>query len=188
MILPVVAFGDPVLRKVAEDIDQNYPGIQDLIANMFDTMDEADGVGLAAPQVGLPIRLFVIDMEIVDEEKFKGVRKAFINAHIVDESEEMCDIEEGCLSIPKVRAQVRRPEKIKVKYLDEHFVAHEEWFDDFTARVIQHEYDHIEGILFIDHLSALKRNLFKKKLDNISTGNVQVTYKMKFPKAISRRL
>ena len=188
MILPVVAFGDPVLRKVAEDITPDYPQLKELVANLFETMDVADGVGLAAPQIGLPIRLFVVDLEIVDEVKYKGYRKAFINAHIINESEETSLVEEGCLSIPKIRAQVARPEKIQMRYFDENFVEHTEWFDDFLARVIQHEYDHIEGILFVDHLSPFKKNLLKKKLDLISTGNINVSYKMKFPKNISRRL
>lgn len=188
MILPIVAYGDPVLRKMGEHIPQDYPNLQELIANMFETMDSAHGVGLAAPQIGLPIRLFVIDAEPFDEEQYKGYRKVFINAEIIDESEDETEFNEGCLSIPKVRENVWRPEKILMRYRDENWVEHEEWFEDLPARIIQHEYDHIEGILFVDHLSGFKRGLLTKKLGDITKGNVRVDYRMKFPKSFSKRL
>lgn len=183
MILPIRAFGDPVLRKVCVDIDNTYPELDTLIQNMYETMDESSGVGLAAPQIGLPIRLFVIDSTgMYDKNNKGGVRKVFINAKIMAETEKPWSFEEGCLSIPHIRENVERKGKIKIQYLDENFVAHEDVFDDMTARVIQHEYDHIEGILFIDYISSLKRRLIKGKLNDISKGNISVDYRMKFPK------
>lgn len=182
MILPIRAYGDPVLRKKCTEIDKDYPGFQELIDNMFATMKSAKGVGLAAPQIGRPIRLFIIDSTHMFDKPEKGIKKIFINAQIIDEFDEPWPYEEGCLSIPNIREDVTRPESIKIKYLDENFVEHIEKYDDMTARVIQHEYDHIEGILFIDKISAFKRQLIKSKLNNISKGNVDVDYKMKFPK------
>ncbi|RNL85984.1 peptide deformylase [Sinomicrobium pectinilyticum] len=192
MILPIVAYGDPVLRKETRDIDENYPELGTLIDNMFETMYNAYGVGLAAPQIGLPVRLFVIDAspfaedeELEDEEReqLKGFKKVFINARILEETGEEWAFNEGCLSIPNIREDVSREEKIKIEYFDENFVKHTDEYDGLVARVIQHEYDHIEGILFTDKLSALKKRLLKGKLANISKGKVSVDYKMRFPEA-----
>ncbi|SFW72826.1 peptide deformylase [Sinomicrobium oceani] len=192
MILPIVAYGDPVLRKEAKDIDEKYPELQELIASMFETMYNAYGVGLAAPQVGLPVRLFVIDAspfaedEDIDEEErrvLENFRKVFINARILEETGEEWAFNEGCLSIPNIREDVYREEKITIEYFDENFVKHTEEYDGLIARVIQHEYDHIDGILFTDKLSALKKRLLKGKLANISKGKVKVDYKMRFPDA-----
>lgn len=192
MILPIVAYGDPVLKKEGEEIDQDYPGLKDLISNMFETMYHAQGVGLAAPQIGKSIRLFVVDgapfaerEEDEDEDPMavgmENFKKVFINPIIEDESGEEWGFNEGCLSIPKIREEVFRREKIKVSYYDENWVFMEEEFEGYAARIIQHEYDHIEGILFTDHLSSLKRKLLTKKLQNISKGEVEVDYRMKFP-------
>lgn len=184
MILPIVAYGDPVLKKVGEDITKDYPGIQQLIDDMIDTMDHASGVGLAAPQIGLPIRLFVINSTYMFEEgeEDKGVEEVFINAEIIEESGTEWAFEEGCLSIPHIRADVYRLDTIKIKYLDRDFKEHTKTFDGLTARVIQHEYDHIEGILFVDHLKPLKRKLLNKKLNKISEGKISIGYRMKYPK------
>lgn len=192
MILPIVAYGDPVLKKVGIEIDKDYPGLTDLLENMWETMYAASGVGLAAPQVGKSIRLFIVDASPFadneeDEEldpKAKGLenfKKVFINPIIEEETGENWAFQEGCLSIPKIREDVYRKEKITITYYDENFDFHEETYDGYAARVIQHEYDHIEGILFTDHLSPLKRKLLTKKLGNISKGEVEVDYRMKFP-------
>lgn len=180
MILPIRAYGDPVLRKICQSITSDFPGLNQLIENMFETMYESNGVGLAAPQVGHDIRLFIIDTNAFSDKKIKGVKKIFINAVIIEESGVEWDFEEGCLSIPKIRENVKRPPKLIIKYQDENFIWNEESFDDKAARVIQHEFDHIEGVLFIDHLSPLKKQLIKGKLINISKGKVDVDYKMKF--------
>jgi len=190
MILPIRAFGDAVLRKKCQEITKNYPDLQDLIANMFETMNNANGIGLAAPQVGLDIRLFVVDVAPLAEdedykdiaEELKNFKKVFINAKILEESGEEWKFNEGCLSIPDVREDVKRKETILIEYFDENFVQHTETFSDIRARVIQHEYDHIEGILFTDHLSPLKKKLVKGKLNKISHGEVSINYKMRFPK------
>lgn len=187
MIYPIVAFGDPVLRRRGEDIDADYPALQELIESMFKTMHNAHGVGLAAPQVGKSIRLFVVDTsgfvssDEEDPEELKDFKKVFINPSIEEESEEGFLFNEGCLSIPEVRGDVDRPETITMRYYDESFEEQEETFSGTKGRVIQHEYDHIEGILFTDHLSPLRKSMLKKKLKNISTGKVQVNYPMKFP-------
>jgi peptide deformylase len=183
MILPIVAFGDPVLREVAVDITKDYEGFDAFLQNMWDTMYEADGVGLAAPQVGKAIRLFVVDASTFADEapSLADFKKVFINAEIIEEFDEEWAFNEGCLSIPGVREDVTRLSKIRIKYVDEHFKAHEEEFDGMAARIIQHEYDHIEGVLFTDHLGALRKRMVKKKLEDISKGNVKVAYKMKFP-------
>jgi peptide deformylase len=195
MILPIVAYGDPVLKKESEILTKEYPDLELLIANMFETMYAASGVGLAAPQIGKSIRLFVIDGSPFaedDEEDdevepdpravgMDGFKKVFINPIIEEETGEEWGFQEGCLSIPKIREEVYRHEKIKVTYLDENFKKQTESFDGYAARIIQHEYDHIEGILFTDHLSPLKRKLLSKRLLNISKGEVKVDYKMKFP-------
>ncbi|MDX1326639.1 MAG: peptide deformylase [Arenibacter sp.] len=190
MILPIVAYGDPVLRKVAADIDQDYPKLEELLSNMWDTMYNAYGVGLAAPQIGLPIRVFIIDTtpfsedEDLSEEEQKalsGFKKVFINAHIVEETGEEWNFNEGCLSIPEIREDVSRKDTVTISYLDADFKEHTETYDGLLARVIQHEYDHIEGVLFTDKLSTLKKRLLKGKLSNISKGKVKVDYRMRFP-------
>lgn len=194
MILPIVAYGDPVLKKEAEEIDKQYSGLNQLIEDMFETMYAASGVGLAAPQIGKSIRLFVVDGSPFaedDEEdnetpdpKAKGMehfKKVFINPVIEEEEGEEWAFNEGCLSIPKIREEVFRKEKVIISYYDENFEFHKETFDGYAARIIQHEYDHIEGVLFTDHLSPLKRRLLTKRLQNISKGVVDVDYKMKFP-------
>ena len=190
MILPIVAYGDPVLRKVGEDIDKDYPKLSELISNMWETMYNASGVGLAAPQIGLPIRLFVVDttpfsddedLSPEEQKQLNGFKKVFINAQIEEETGADWPFNEGCLSIPDVREDVNRKERIRIKYLDENFKEHEETYDGLLARVIQHEYDHIEGILFTDKLSSLKKRLLKGRLANISKGKISVDYRMRFP-------
>jgi len=192
MILPIVAYGDPVLKKVAEEIDENYKDLDKLIDNMFETMYEASGVGLAAPQIGKSIRLFIVDASPFAEveegeepdplaEGLENFKKVFINAIIEKEEGEEWAFAEGCLSIPKIREDVFRKPKIKISYFDENWKFHEDTYDGYAARIIQHEYDHIEGVLFTDHLSVLKKKLLKKKLINISKGEIDVSYRMKFP-------
>lgn len=183
MIYPIVAYGDPVLKKVGEDIDKNYPGIEQLIEDMYETMYASHGVGLAAPQIGKSIRLFIIDASPFADEhpELEGYKKTFINAEILDEKGEEWVFNEGCLSIPNVREDVKRHPIVKMKYLDENFNEHVEVFTGIPARIIQHEYDHIDGVLFVDHISALRKRMIKAKLTNIAKGNVSVDYKMKFP-------
>jgi peptide deformylase len=192
MILPIVAFGDPVLRKKAVEIDANYPDLEKLISNMRETMYNASGVGLAAPQIGKSIRLFLIDASpfAEDEELSEKDRKAlekfnkvFINAKIIEETGDEWAFNEGCLSIPDVREDVFRQEKITIEYQDENFNTHTETLDGLAARVFQHEYDHIDGVLFTDKLSSLKKRLIKKKLENISKGKIRADYRMRFPNA-----
>lgn len=195
MVLPIVAYGDPVLKKKAEDITQAYPNLDTLLANMFETMYNAYGVGLAAPQIGLPIRLFVVDTapfsddDLTEEEqmKLKMFKRVFINAKILKEEGQEWAFNEGCLSIPDVREDVLRKPKITVEYLDENFVKHTDEFDGLIARVIQHEYDHIEGILFTDKLSGLKKRLIQGRLNKISKGEIDVDYRMRFPNAKKKR-
>ena len=183
MIYPVTVYGDPVLRKVAEPIGPDYPDLAGVLENLWETMYFADGVGLAAPQVGLPIRIFVIDASAgADEEpELEGFKRVFINPVILELNGEPWTMEEGCLSLPEIRENVIRPESVRLKYQDENFKVYDEVFRGFVARVIQHEYDHLEGVLFIDHLSALRRKLLKGKLINISRGKVQPHYKIKVP-------
>ena len=183
MILPIVAFGDPVLKKVGKEIDKNYPQLKELIANMEETMEHASGVGLAAPQIGRDIRLFIIDSTFMMEEgeEDQGVKEIFINAEMLEETGEEWAFEEGCLSIPDIREDVYRKDTIKIKYFDENFKEHTKTFDGLTARVIQHEYDHIQGILFVDYLKPLKKKLLQKRLRNISEGKIKVKYRMRFP-------
>lgn len=189
MILPIVAYGDPVLRKEGEEISKDYPKLEELISNMFDTMNNAQGVGLAAPQIGLPIRLFIVDTTpFADEDDpetadLKGFKKVFINAWIEEEDGDDFVFNEGCLSIPDIRGDVDRPERIKIRYFDENWQEHLEVYDGLKARVIQHEYDHIDGILFTDYLSPLRKNMIKNKLAKISKGQIKVAYRMKFPNA-----
>lgn len=196
MILPIIAYGDPVLRKETEAITKDYPKLDELIGNMFETMYDARGVGLAAPQIGEAIRLFVVDAtpfeddEDLSEEEQKFVstfKKVFINAKILEESGDEWAFNEGCLSIPDVREDVFRQPNIVLEYQDENFKKHTESFSGIVARIIQHEYDHIEGILFTDKLSPLKKRLIKGKLANISKGKVSTDYRMKFPNAKKKR-
>ena len=190
MILPIVAYGDPVLRKKCTDIDADYPNLAVLISSMWETMYNASGVGLAAPQIGKPIRLFMVDTspfaedeELSEEEReqLKDFKMVFINAHMETETGEKWAFNEGCLSIPDIREDVSRLDTITLSYLDADFKAHTRTFDGLLARVIQHEYDHIEGVLFTDKISSLKRRLLKGKLASISKGKVAVDYKMRFP-------
>ena len=189
MILPIVAYGDPVLRKVADEINKEYPNVKDLLSNMWDTMYNASGVGLAAPQIGLPIRLFIVDttpfsndeeLSADEQKQLDGFKQVFINAKIEETGEEW-SFNEGCLSIPDVREDVSRKDTIHITYLDADFKQHSKTFDGLLARVIQHEYDHIEGILFTDKLSTLKKRMLKGRLTNISKGKISVDYRMKFP-------
>ncbi|KAA3653215.1 MAG: peptide deformylase [Bacteroidetes bacterium] len=184
MILPIVAYGDPILKKEAEEIDSDYPFLTELIENMYETMYEAEGVGLAAPQIGKSIRLFIVDASPFEEEDkaLKGFKKTFINPIIIEESGKEWGFNEGCLSIPGVREDVMRQPEIVIEYHDENFNLVEEKYKGIAARIIQHEYDHIEGILFTDKINPLKRRLLKAKLNNITKGNVKVNYRMKFPK------
>jgi peptide deformylase len=182
MIFPVYAYGHAVLKQKAVEIGPEYPALQELIANMFETMYASNGIGLAAPQVGLGIRLFIADGSAIEDIKPEGFKQVFINPEIIEEFDYKWDYEEGCLSIPHVRADVNRHSKLVIRYFDEHFQEHTHEFDGMAARIIQHEYDHIEGILFTDRINPLKRTLLKSRLQNISTGRVNVSYKMKFPK------
>ena len=184
MILPIYAYGFSVLKKVAEDIDKDYPELETLISNMWDTMYNAHGIGLAAPQIGLSIRLFLVDTKqsMEEEDKDKGIKKVFINAEIIEEAGDDFSYEEGCLSIPGIKGEVYRPEQVKIKYLDENFVEHTEVYDGINARVIQHEYDHIDGILFTELLGPLKKRRIKKKLEDIKAGKLRGEYKMKYLK------
>jgi len=195
MILPIVAYGNPVLKRVADEITSDYPDLSELIENMWETMYAAHGVGLAAPQIGLSIRLFVIDASLfVDEEEMdqeeidalKDLKKVFINPIIEEEQGELWSFNEGCLSIPDVREDVSRKEEIVVSYVDENFTPQQLKLNGLAARVVQHEYDHIQGVLFTDHLSPLKKRLIKKRLTSISKGSVSVEYRMKFPKKSKR--
>lgn len=196
MILPIVAYGDPVLRKKATPITKDYPKLESLLENMHETMYGAYGVGLAAPQIGLPIRLFLVDTSPFaedeafteeEQEALKNFKRTFINAEIIEEEGDEWAFNEGCLSIPDVREDVFRQPKIKIQYQDENFETHTEEFDGLIARVIQHEYDHIEGILFTDKLSSLKKRLIKGKLSNISKGKIKVDYRMRFPALKKKR-
>ena len=192
MIYPIVAYGDPVLKKEAEEIEKDYPELDKLIEDMFETMYAASGVGLAAPQIGKSIRLFIVDgspfaeddEEGEEDPKAQGMenfKKVFINPIIEEEHGEEWGFNEGCLSIPKIREEVFRKERVVISYYDENWELKEETYEGYAARIIQHEYDHVDGILFTDHLSPLKKRLLTKKLQNISKGDVTVDYRMKFP-------
>lgn len=188
MILPIVAYGDTVLKAEAQDISKDHPDLEVLIDNMFETMYAASGVGLAAPQIGKSIRLFIVDASPFGEDeedpeavKVKDFKEVFINARIVDRSGNSWLFQEGCLSIPNIREDVSRESVIRMQYYDRDWNFHEKEFDGYAARIIQHEYDHIDGILFTDLLNPLKRRMLKRKLQEISQGNVDVNYKMKFP-------
>ena len=190
MILPIIAIGFPVLKKKCKDIDKDYPELDKLIENMQETMKNASGVGLAAPQINKAIRLFLVDTSAFAEDEeldknerefLKNFKRIFINAKITKEEGDEWAFNEGCLSIPNIREDVFRQDTITIEYVDENFKKHKETLTGLQARVVQHEYDHIEGILFTDKLSSFKKRLLKRKLDNISKGNIDVQYRMKFP-------
>ena len=190
MVLPIVAYGDPVLRKVGKEIEKDFPKLDELIDNMWESMSNASGVGLAAPQIGLPLRLFIVDAtpfaeddELTEAEQnsLKEFKKVFINAKVVEETGKDWAFNEGCLSIPDIREDVFRKDTVTITYMDESFKEHTETYDGILARIIQHEYDHIEGILFTDKLSSLKKRLLKGRLSNISKGKISIDYRMRFP-------
>lgn len=188
MIYPIVAYGDPVLKKAAENIEEGETDVEQLSKDMFETMYQAHGVGLAAPQIGKSLRMFIVDSTPMteDEEDMEPLVQTFINPEIIEESGEEWAFEEGCLSIPAIREDVTREEQIVIRYFDTSWKEHEETYKGIHARIIQHEYDHIEGVLFTDHLTSLKKRLLKKRLQNISKGKVDVDYRMKFPMAKRR--
>jgi len=182
MIFPIVLYGDPVLKKRALDVEQGDQSVKEFVESMFETMYAANGVGLAAPQVGQSLRVFVLDTTPMEEEEKEGLKKAFINPTILNELGEEWAFEEGCLSIPGIRADVNRKPEIRIKYFDENWDEHEETYDGMKARVIQHEYDHIEGKLFTDYLTPFKKRLLKGKLANISKGKTDAEYRVKIPR------
>lgn len=182
MILPIYALGNSVLRKKAKNIEPSYPQLKELLDNMYETMYNANGIGLAAPQIGLDIRVFITDGTEIEGMENSNFKKIFINPQILEESGKEWGYEEGCLSIPNIRAEVMRKPIIKIEYFDENFNQHTEIYDGMAARIIQHEYDHIEGILFTDRMNPLKRTLIKSKLNLISEGRTTAAYKMKFAK------
>lgn len=181
MILPIYLYGQQVLRKETEDVSRDYPELKQLVANMFETMYHADGVGLAAPQVGLSLRIFVVDGSVMGDDfpECKGFRRAMINPDIIECSEEKIALEEGCLSIPGIHEKVSRPAKIRIKYMDENWNEHEEEIDGFAARIVQHEYEHLEGHVFIDNISPIRKQLNKGKLNNIIKGTANCSYRTK---------
>ncbi len=185
MILPIYTYGQPVLRKTAQDIDATYPDLKNLIANMWETLSNSEGIGLAAPQIGLPIRLVVIDLDPLKEDlpEYTGFRKVFINAHIVDYDDTNTESSsEGCLSLPAIHENVTRPTRIHVTYQDEDFKEHDEWVDGYLARVMQHEFDHLDGKMFIDRISPLRKQLIKSKLKALLQGRFRTGYKVKVAK------
>lgn len=181
MIFPIIAFGDPVLKKRAAEIDKDYPDLSKLIADMYETMYRSKGVGLAAPQIGLSLRLFITDGSPFEEEEVEDFREVFINPIIRSEEGSLWKFNEGCLSIPNIREDVQRKDTVRIEYYDENWNFKEVTYSGLAARIIQHEYDHLEGVLFTDRISPLRRRLLKNKLLDISRGNVDVDYKMKFP-------
>lgn len=183
MVLPIVAYGHSTLKKMSVDIDKDYPGLDQLIEDMFETMYATNGVGLAAPQINKNIRLFVMDAEPFKEDypEGEGMKKVLINVHILEEEGEEWSFEEGCLSVPDIHEGVMRKPRIKIQYLDEKWEQHEEWVEGIVARIMQHEYDHIEGKIFVEYLSNMRKMLLKRKLNDISTGNIDAKYKMIFP-------
>jgi peptide deformylase len=196
MILPIIAYGDPVLRKMGKDITKDYSNLDALLENMFETMYEARGIGLAAPQIGLPIRIFIVDAtpfeedeDLTEEERnfLSTFKQVFINAKMITETGDEWAFNEGCLSIPDIREDVFRNETIKIEFLDENFEKHTKEFNGIVARIIQHEYDHIEGVLFTDKLSSIKKRLIKGKLSNISKGKIKIDYRMRFPDMKKKR-
>ena len=184
MILPIYAYGQPVLKRDGDEVSREYPELDKLIDDMFETMYNASGVGLAAPQVGLSLKLFVVDTIQVEKEETrgKGIKKVFLNAELLEETGDEWAYEEGCLSIPDVRGEVDRLPVIRLRYQDEKFELHEETFEGINARVIQHEYDHTIGKLFIEKLGPVKKQLIKRKLENIKRGKVSADYRLKFAK------
>ncbi len=185
MILPIYTYGQPVLRKVAQDIDANYPNLKNLIVNMWETLAESEGIGLAAPQIGLPIRLVVIDLDPLKEDfpEYTGFKKVFINAHIVEYDDTNTESSsEGCLSLPAIHENVVRPTRIHVTYQDENFEEHDEWVDGYLARVMQHEFDHLDGKMFIDRISPLRKQLIKSKLKALLQGRFRTGYRVKVAK------
>ena len=185
MILPIYTYGQPVLRKIAEDIDSTYPDLNNLIQNMWDTLADSEGIGLAAPQIGLPIRLVVIDLDVLKDDmpEYDGFKQVYINAHILEyDDSEKDSSQEGCLSIPAIHENVVRPKKIRVQYMDKDFVEHEEWVEGYLARVMQHEFDHLEGTMFVDRVSPLRKQLIKSKLKALSQGKFRCGYKVKAPR------
>ncbi|GHT07303.1 peptide deformylase [Bacteroidia bacterium] len=182
MILPIYLYGHPILRKVTKDIPLDYPNLQTLLANMFETMYKADGIGLAAPQIGLEDRILVIDLSPLadDNPSFQGFKKVFINAHIIEKSGEEESVDEGCLSVPNIHEKVSRQNRIRIQYLDEHLQPHDEVYEGYKARVIQHEYDHLEGIVFVDLISGMRKQINRAKLNRIIKGDVKSSYKVKF--------
>lgn len=183
MILPIYLYGHPVLRKQTEDISSDYPNLKELIENMFETMYNADGVGLAAPQIGLSDRILVIDLSPCEDSdpSCAGFKKTFINARMIEREGEEDTMDEGCLSIPGVNEKVSRPNRIRIQYLDENLEPHDEVFEGYKARVIQHEYDHLDGIMFVDHLSGIRKQMIRSKLDKIMKGHTNCHYKVKRP-------
>ncbi len=181
MILPIYAYGSPVLRKKCQEINEDYPNLKELIENMYETMYESNGIGLAAPQIGLPIRLFIVDGSPIEGILPAQFKQTFINPQILNEWGDSWKYEEGCLSIPTIRENVSRKPELTIRFMDEEFKTHEISYLGMAARIIQHEYDHIEGKLFVDYVTPLKRNLLKGKLQNISLGRVEHDYKMRFP-------
>ena len=181
MILPIYTYGQPVLRKEAEDIAPDYPELKELVQNMFETNERADGVGLAAPQIGLPIRVVIVDLTPLAEDmpEYADFKRAYINGYIVEEDGETILMDEGCLSLPGIHEKVPRAEKVRIQYVDENFVEHDEWVEGFLARVMQHEFDHLEGKVFSDRISPLRRQMNKNKLGNLAKGNVSCGYKTK---------
>ena len=181
MILPIYIYGQPVLRKVTKDISKDYPNLKTLLDNMFETMYNADGVGLAAPQIGLEDRILIIDLSPYadDDPSFKDFKKVFINAHIIERDGEEADVEEGCLSIPKIHEKVPRSNRVRIQYFDEDFHPHDEIFEGFKARVIQHEYDHLEGVMFVDRISGIRKQMIRSKLNKMLKGSVNCAYKVK---------
>lgn len=188
MIYPIVLYGDPLLKKQGEDVDPDSVDVQQLSADMFETMYQANGIGLAAPQIGLSLRMFVVDSTPIDEEEGReGFKRVFVNPEILEAKGQIWNFEEGCLSIPGVRADVQRPPAIKIHYYDEHWHEHTETLDGMAARIVLHEYDHIEGILFTDRIKGLKKRLLKGKLNSISKGQSNADYKVKLPTKMARR-
>ncbi len=181
MILPIYVYGQPVLREVATDIAPDYPNLKELIVNMFETMANADGVGLAAPQIGLSIRVVVITLDPLSDEypEFKGFNKVFVNPHIIETNDELVAMEEGCLSLPGIHESVKRSNKIHVKYMDENFKEYDEEVEGYLARVMQHEFDHLDGKMFIDHISPLRKQMIRAKLNAMLQGKARSSYKMK---------
>jgi peptide deformylase len=179
MVYPIVVYGHPVLRKVSEDIDKDYPGLEQIITDLFETLYRSEGIGLAAPQIGKSIRIFIIDGKPVAEEEpdLAEFKKVFINAHITEKSGELKPMIEGCLSIPHLREEVNRESRIRIRYYDENWIFHDETYDGYKARIIQHEYDHLDGILFTDKVSPLRKRLLKGKLNAISKGKFEAEYK-----------